>query len=521
MFRGTKAYPPEAYQAHPDESRRAAERLHDRRLHELPHDVREGGPRDDPEGRGRPLPEPRVLRARRSRPSRAPSSASTTRTAPTRSRSSSRCSARTRSRSHTYQHTTMGFLKDIEDMPNQFEYSKTFFDRWYRPEYATVIVAGDVTAAEVLPLVEKYWGGWKPGRYKVEIPQEPPPAGPVRAHVAWTAPTLPWVSVAFHGPAFAETSREWAALDILSDLDFGPTSDVYKKLVVDEQKVDRLFGGAPDNADPELFGVVARVKKAEDVPYVRDEILKAFAAAAAAPPSAAARRRREVGRPLRVPADARQHRDDRRQPRALRALPPLVRDAQRGLPDVHAGDAGRHPGRGAEVLRRRRPRPDDAVEGPAAGGDRDPARDRVAEAGGGRGRGGRRRGPRRRSGRGRQRSRRGDEAPRPALEAASAQREAALQRRRGPRPRRQGGPRRSRRRDDRRRRLAGDDDRPDREGALPDGGELRRARRQGDDDLHRARPPRQLGPFRRHRPPAALRARLPRRGLQARSGTSR
>ena len=187
---------------------------------------------------------------------------------------------------HTYRHTTMGFLKDIEDMPNQFEYSKTFFDRWYRPEHATVIVAGDVTAAEVLPLVEKYWGGWKPGSYKVEIPQEPPAAGPVKAHVPWNAPTLPWVSVAFHAPAFSETSREWAALDILADLSFGPTSPLYKKLVVDEQKVDRLFGGAPDNADPELFNVVARVKKAEDVPYVRDEILKAYAAAAAAAPSA-------------------------------------------------------------------------------------------------------------------------------------------------------------------------------------------------------------------------------------------
>ena len=30
---------------------------------------------------------------------------------------------------HTYKHTTMGFLKDIEDMPNQFDYSKVFFDR--------------------------------------------------------------------------------------------------------------------------------------------------------------------------------------------------------------------------------------------------------------------------------------------------------------------------------------------------------------------------------------------------------
>ncbi|MEO5579618.1 MAG: insulinase family protein, partial [Gemmatimonadaceae bacterium] len=34
---------------------------------------------------------------------------------------------------HTYKHTTMGFIRDIEDMPNQFEYSKVFFDRWYRP----------------------------------------------------------------------------------------------------------------------------------------------------------------------------------------------------------------------------------------------------------------------------------------------------------------------------------------------------------------------------------------------------
>ena len=54
---------------------------------------------------------------------------------------------------HTYKHTTMGFIKDIEDMPNQLEYSKTFFSRWYRPEHTTVIVAGDVKPAEVIRLV--------------------------------------------------------------------------------------------------------------------------------------------------------------------------------------------------------------------------------------------------------------------------------------------------------------------------------------------------------------------------------
>jgi zinc protease len=86
---------------------------------------------------------------------------------------------------HTYKHTTMGFLKDIEDMPNQFEYSKVFFDRWYRPEYTTVIVAGDVTPEKVIPLVEKYWGVWKRGSYKAPVPQEPPAKGMVYAHVPW------------------------------------------------------------------------------------------------------------------------------------------------------------------------------------------------------------------------------------------------------------------------------------------------------------------------------------------------
>ena len=42
--------------------------------------------------------------------------------------------------------------------------ARQFFERWYRPEYTTIIVAGDVTAEKVIPLVEKYWGSWKPGR---------------------------------------------------------------------------------------------------------------------------------------------------------------------------------------------------------------------------------------------------------------------------------------------------------------------------------------------------------------------
>jgi zinc protease len=182
---------------------------------------------------------------------------------------------------HTYKHTGMGFIKDIEDMPNQFAYSKTFFDRWYRPENTTLIVAGDVTVDEVMPLVEKHWGAWKRGQHKVEIPKEPEPKGPVYAHVPWQAPTLPWVTVAFHGPGFSATQKDFAAMDLLFDLNFGPTSALYKRLVDQEQKVDQLSPFVQANVDPYLMSVVARVKKVEDVVEVRDAILRTFAEARA------------------------------------------------------------------------------------------------------------------------------------------------------------------------------------------------------------------------------------------------
>jgi zinc protease len=178
---------------------------------------------------------------------------------------------------HPYQHTTMGFLKDIEDMPNQFEYAQTFFKRWYRPEYTTIIVAGDVTAEGVMPLIEKYWGGWKRGSFTVDIPQEPPSTAPVYAHVPWPSETLPWVAVAFHAPAFSEKQKDSAAVDMLMDLNFGETSDLYKKLVEQEQKVDQMFPDSSPTQDPSLVVVAARVKDLADGQYVRDEILKTYA----------------------------------------------------------------------------------------------------------------------------------------------------------------------------------------------------------------------------------------------------
>ncbi len=188
-------------------------------------------------------------------------------------------------RVHPYKHTTMGFLADIEDMPNQYEYSRLFYARWYRPEQTTLVVAGDVAPEKVLPLVERHFGRWKRGAPPLAVPAEPAPAGPVYAHVPWSTPTLPWVTVAFHAPAFALT-KEWAAATLVFQHWFGPTSDLYRRLVVEDQVVDSLGAETSPTVDPGLFAVSARLKRPEDAVRVRDDILRTFARARADTPDA-------------------------------------------------------------------------------------------------------------------------------------------------------------------------------------------------------------------------------------------
>jgi zinc protease len=175
---------------------------------------------------------------------------------------------------HTYKHTTMGFLADVQDMPNQYDYSLKFFDRYYRPEYTTIIVTGDVDPKQVRALVDKSWSSWKRGSYHADIPVEPKQAAPRESHVDWPSPTLPLLDISFKGPAYTDTQKDTVALDALSTLAFGPTSDLYQKLVVKEQKLDSIGANSPEEVDPDLFSIRARLKNPSDMQYVREEILK-------------------------------------------------------------------------------------------------------------------------------------------------------------------------------------------------------------------------------------------------------
>jgi zinc protease len=177
---------------------------------------------------------------------------------------------------HTYSHTTMGFIEDVEDMPNQYDYSLQFYQRYYRPEYTTIILVGDVKRDEALASVNKYFGDWKRGSYAPDIPNEPEQTGPRENHVDWPSETLPIVYVGFRGPAYSDTNKDKAALDLLAPIAFGENSDLYQKLVLEEQKVDSLSFSFADRADPELFFVSAKVKEAKDLDYVRQQILDTY-----------------------------------------------------------------------------------------------------------------------------------------------------------------------------------------------------------------------------------------------------
>ena len=179
-------------------------------------------------------------------------------------------------KNHTYSHTTMGYLEDIKDYPNQYEYALQFFDRFYRPENTTIVVVGDVKNDEVLTKVKNYFGNWQRGDFKQQIPVEPVQKEARRKHIDWNSPTLPHVAVAYRAPAFSETERDLAALDLLSLIAFGENSDLYQKLVLQEQKAVWIEGGADNHIDPELFTVWAQVKDVKDLKYVEDEIVKTY-----------------------------------------------------------------------------------------------------------------------------------------------------------------------------------------------------------------------------------------------------
>ena len=171
-------------------------------------------------------------------------------------------------------------------MPNQYQYSLTFFDRWYRPENCVVLVVGDVDHAKLMDLAKKYYSSWQRGTYKLDIPAEPPQTEEKHVDLPWKSKTLPMLTVAYHGAPFSDTQLDQPSLDILSQVYFSETSDLYNKLVVKDQSVEFVSANNGDHRDPELFWIFTRIKDPKNMDAVREDIYKTLEDAKTNPVSA-------------------------------------------------------------------------------------------------------------------------------------------------------------------------------------------------------------------------------------------
>jgi zinc protease len=179
--------------------------------------------------------------------------------------------------SHTYKHTTMGFEKDIAAMPMMYDYSKSFFKRYYRPENTIIVITGDVDFSDCTTLIVKYYGKWEKGYVTPQIQSEPDQNGERIAKVNYPGKTLPIATISYKADAFQPTNKSFVALDLMGELAFGENSDLYKKLYIKEQKIQGIFHDLQMNKDPNLFTISIIIKDEEDVLKIETEVYEKIA----------------------------------------------------------------------------------------------------------------------------------------------------------------------------------------------------------------------------------------------------
>jgi zinc protease len=117
---------------------------------------------------------------------------------------------------HPYHHPVVGWMDDLQHMT--VADAKAWHDRWYAPNNATMVVTGDVNAAQVRALAEKYFGRIKPKAVPVTKPQNEPPQEGLRRVTVKAPAENPYVALAFKVPTLRDVEKDddVHALDVLA-----------------------------------------------------------------------------------------------------------------------------------------------------------------------------------------------------------------------------------------------------------------------------------------------------------------
>lgn len=136
---------------------------------------------------------------------------------------------------HPYGHPIIGWEDEIKGLNR--EDALAFYRRFYTPNNAILVIAGDVEPEEVRKLAQDTYGKVAPRAETVARvrPQEPLPRAERRLVLADGRVGQPSLSRSYLVPAYRTDKKESVALDVLSQvLGGGSTGRLYRTLVVDK-----------------------------------------------------------------------------------------------------------------------------------------------------------------------------------------------------------------------------------------------------------------------------------------------
>jgi len=158
-----------------------------------------------------------------------------------------------------YGRPVIGWRHEIEKLTR--EDALAFYRRFYSPNNAVVVIAGDVTAEEVKALAEKTYAQVpRVADIKARArPQEPPPTAPRTVMLADPRVAQPSLQRSYLVPSYATSRQDAKALEVLAHiLGSGQTSRLYRSLVVDQRLATNAGGFYQGSAlDETRFGVYA------------------------------------------------------------------------------------------------------------------------------------------------------------------------------------------------------------------------------------------------------------------------
>ncbi|MDA9489403.1 M16 family metallopeptidase, partial [Bradyrhizobium sp. CCBAU 11361] len=165
---------------------------------------------------------------------------------------------------HPYGRPVIGWHQEIEKLDR--EDALAFYRRFYAPNNAILVIAGDVEAADIRPLVERNFGSI-PAQPAIPArrirPQEPEPAAPRSVTLADPRVEQPSLRRYYLVPsATTAAAGESAALDVLAQLmGSGSNSYLYRALVVDKPlAVSANASYSSISLDPTQFAISAAPK---------------------------------------------------------------------------------------------------------------------------------------------------------------------------------------------------------------------------------------------------------------------